>query len=541
MTSSFGDSYYASGYGLSSSYGSSSSNTNNTVIGITYMPSQTIIGRNIAGVGPAEILSPTTTKSILSLDQVENTRFSTWTGSTNVTSVGTVTSGSWNGNLISSNYGGTNNTGSSYTNDQVAIHDASNKITTSDAPSIKTLLSLNNVENTAVSSWTGTSNLSSVGNVMTGSWNTPSNLIQVAYGGTNNNAVNDKSVMYYDGTKLDTNSTKLVWDNFIQGLGINPPSSTLTCALQLHSNTQFAIQPEPPTVDGTFRYFPITQVRYDTSTGGDFRITGIISRQFQPDGANVMGKATIDISYSNRIFQYFDSYPTIANGFDYPRITGLCAGSLDDYTDILIYKDSTVPSSKFYRIYLKVGRYSLINLSFHRTNYYDDNNAPFLFTSTNYSTTSPDTLTRVLWYKLSTGVQASEMSGSIKIQVQDGVTRSDLSGNLTTQGAFSGSITRSSVSKPAANYSVSATDPDVIGVSALTTNADVTLSLPLPTICKGKQFIFMDESGNCNNNNRIVLSGRFNNSVSDTTYAISTQYGSVRIFSNGVTWLIQTS
>lgn len=46
-------------------------------------------------------------KTDLSLNNVENTALSTWTGSGNITTVGTIGTGVWNGTAISANYGGT--------------------------------------------------------------------------------------------------------------------------------------------------------------------------------------------------------------------------------------------------------------------------------------------------------------------------------------------------------------------------------------------------------------------------------------------------
>lgn len=59
-----------------------------------------ILGRNTAGTGAPEVLSGTTVKSILTLNNVENTAVSTWAGSTNLTTLGTITTGTWNGSPI---------------------------------------------------------------------------------------------------------------------------------------------------------------------------------------------------------------------------------------------------------------------------------------------------------------------------------------------------------------------------------------------------------------------------------------------------------
>ena len=51
----------------------------------------------------------TQTKTFLSLNNVENTALSTWAGTTNITTLGTISSGTWNGSIVTSAYGGTGN------------------------------------------------------------------------------------------------------------------------------------------------------------------------------------------------------------------------------------------------------------------------------------------------------------------------------------------------------------------------------------------------------------------------------------------------
>lgn len=50
-----------------------------------------------------------TTKSDVGLGSVENTALSTWAGSTNLITLGTITTGTWNGTLLGSSYGGSGN------------------------------------------------------------------------------------------------------------------------------------------------------------------------------------------------------------------------------------------------------------------------------------------------------------------------------------------------------------------------------------------------------------------------------------------------
>lgn len=70
------------------------------------MATASILGRNTAGTGIPEVLSASTTKSLLSLNNVENTALSTWAGSTNVTTLGTLTAGTWNATVVTVTYGG---------------------------------------------------------------------------------------------------------------------------------------------------------------------------------------------------------------------------------------------------------------------------------------------------------------------------------------------------------------------------------------------------------------------------------------------------
>lgn len=59
----------------------------------------------------------TLTSADVGLDLVENTAISTWAGSVNLTTLGTVTSGTWNGGVLAGQYGGTGvaNTGKTVT------------------------------------------------------------------------------------------------------------------------------------------------------------------------------------------------------------------------------------------------------------------------------------------------------------------------------------------------------------------------------------------------------------------------------------------
>ena len=98
------------------------------VIGQNITPDQLttssgILGRS-SGSGPVSILDASTTKTFLGLNNVENTALSTWSGSTNIVTLGSITSGTWNATTIAIGKGGTGLTGTP-TNGQLLIGNGS--------------------------------------------------------------------------------------------------------------------------------------------------------------------------------------------------------------------------------------------------------------------------------------------------------------------------------------------------------------------------------------------------------------------------------
>ena len=129
-------------------------------------------------------------KSDLSLGNVENTALSTWAGTANVTTLGTIATGTWNGTAIVDSYIASSGTwdgkqdaltfGIADTNavkidDSDAADDDYCKLTANGIEGrsyseVKTDLSLSDVENTALSTWAGTSNITTLGTIATGTW-----------------------------------------------------------------------------------------------------------------------------------------------------------------------------------------------------------------------------------------------------------------------------------------------------------------------------------------------------------------------------------
>lgn len=140
-------------------------------------------GTKIEGRSTSEV------KTDLSLNNVENTALSTWAGSSNITTVGSISAGEWGGTAIADGYISSASTwnakqdalsfGISSDNvlrsngtmaDNEFLKVDGTKIEGRDAGQVKTDLSLNNVENTALSTWGGSSNITTVGSISAGEW-----------------------------------------------------------------------------------------------------------------------------------------------------------------------------------------------------------------------------------------------------------------------------------------------------------------------------------------------------------------------------------
>ncbi len=162
-----------------------------------------------AGLATAPIWD-TVTKTDVGLSNVENTALSTWAGSTSLTTLGTITTGTWTGTTIAVLNGGTGATtasgartnlgliigtdiqaynanlatlaGLTATTDNFIISVASAWASRTPTQA-KTTLSLNNVENTALSTWAGSTSITTLGTIVTGVWN--GTKVSEVYGGTN--------------------------------------------------------------------------------------------------------------------------------------------------------------------------------------------------------------------------------------------------------------------------------------------------------------------------------------------------------------------
>lgn len=100
------------------------------------------------------------TKSDIGLANVENTALSTWIGSTSLTTLGTIGAGVWQGSVIAAAY-------LNLTSVVPATRAVNGHALTADITVTKSDVGLGNVENTALSTWAGSSSITIVGTLAT--------------------------------------------------------------------------------------------------------------------------------------------------------------------------------------------------------------------------------------------------------------------------------------------------------------------------------------------------------------------------------------
>lgn len=139
------------------------------------------------------------TKSDVGLGNAENTALSTWAGSSALTTLGTVATGTWQGTPIAFSY---------------------LSLTKSD-------LGLGSVENTALSTWTGTANITTLGTIGTGSWNATA--IPFGKGGTGLTSAADDTTLVSSGSAWVAKTLPDCTDTGGNHLNYTQSTNTFSC------------------------------------------------------------------------------------------------------------------------------------------------------------------------------------------------------------------------------------------------------------------------------------------------------------------------
>lgn len=285
----------------------------------------------------------TVTKTDVGLSAVENTALSTWAGSANITTVGTIATGTWSGTAIAIAKGGTGattaaaaynaltpittlgdlvygsaaNTASRLAGNTTATKQFLSQTgtgTVSAAPAwsavSKSDVGLGSVENTALSTWAGSANITTLGTIATGTWSATA--IAVAKGGTG--ATTAAAAL------TNLGAVALAGDTMTGVLGIDMAGNQL----YLHNGSASST----PTVihrnDGTTYYFLLSAAGAISGTWNTLRplyistTTGLLASN---NGQQFVGGCSIDtLTLTNDL--------TVANGgTGVSTLTGIVKGN----------------------------------------------------------------------------------------------------------------------------------------------------------------------------------------------------------------------
>ena len=194
--------------------------------GTTTFTSYGVICGGTTSTNPLQSISTGTTGQLLLSNGAGNLpSFQTYTGNNLITSVGIVTSGTWQADIISPTYGGTgiNNGIKTIALGGNLVTSGANSLTlTTTGETNITLPTTGTLVNTAV---TTLSSLNSIGTITTGTWN--GSIVDVAYGGTGQSTLTNNSLLVGTGssavTQLPVGDTGTV---LVGVTGSNPSFST---------------------------------------------------------------------------------------------------------------------------------------------------------------------------------------------------------------------------------------------------------------------------------------------------------------------------
>ena len=205
-------------------------------------------------------------KSKVGLGNVENTALSTWAGSTNITTVGTIGTGTWNATAIAVAKGGTGATSASSARTNLGL-------------AIGTDVQAYNATLAAVAAgtYTGATSITTLGTIATGTWN--GSAIGAIYGGTGLTSYTTGDIIYASATNTlsklaaGTNGHILTLSSGIPTWAAAPislPSQTGNSGKFLTTNGSSASWADTPITTGTATISANTATTIDTNALSGF-------------------------------------------------------------------------------------------------------------------------------------------------------------------------------------------------------------------------------------------------------------------------------
>lgn len=151
-----------------------------------------------------------------------------------LTAVGTIGTGTWQGTAIddsyissAANWNAKLDSAGTIANLDYARFDSNGDLAGRSYSEVKSDLSLGNVENTALSTWAGSSNITTVGTISTGTW--AGSVISLAYGGTGASLAdpNDDRILFWDDS-FGGGAGSVAWLDIGSGLSITNQTLSAT-------------------------------------------------------------------------------------------------------------------------------------------------------------------------------------------------------------------------------------------------------------------------------------------------------------------------
>ena len=192
-----------------------------TLADMAQITTNSFLGRITASTGNVEVLSAANVKTILSLGSVENTALSTWAGTSNITTLGTITNGTWQGTVIGNAYIASALTGKTYNGLTITTSTGTLTVTNAKTASFSNTLTFTGTDGSTLNIGAGgtLNSLAFLATVNNSNWS--GTALSVANGGTG--ATTAQGAM-------NTFAGAVTLGNYLRGNGTNVVMSAIQAA-----------------------------------------------------------------------------------------------------------------------------------------------------------------------------------------------------------------------------------------------------------------------------------------------------------------------
>lgn len=233
-------------------------------------------------------------------------------GQTSITTLGTIATGTWSATAIASNRGGTGLTSVTQNSYFKGGASAGDPLVQRTYAEVKQDLALNNVENTALSTWAGSANITTVGNISSGTWG--GTAIAANHGGTGQTSYTTGDLLYASSTSALAKLAGVATGNALISGGVGAAPSWGKIGLTTHVSGTL-----PATNGGT---------GINSYTTGNFLYANTATTLAQRTPTEVRGDIGATTKYTT----------TVGNGTDLSHVISHNLGNRD--VQVYVYENS---------------------------------------------------------------------------------------------------------------------------------------------------------------------------------------------------------